>query len=236
MPPTTFPDTLTHKNFTLIFPLDAAKKELVLGLKKRGFGKGCYNGFGGKVEPPESILDGAIRELEEESTLVPTSIDAMKYVGLLLFHTLPSIANGKPGDNVLLQVVYVFTLASFNGTPTETEEMAPKLFTYPLTENFMIDNMLPSTKQWLPTLLDNIFSDKLASSEKYGADGSDTGFLYYASWESGSTDMLNCVLKSNWKLGSLEEEDAVSDAVLLELMTEAAMRKEETSTLEIQSV
>ena len=31
------------------------------GLKKRGFGLGKWNGMGGKVEPNETILDGAKR-------------------------------------------------------------------------------------------------------------------------------------------------------------------------------
>ena len=34
----------------------------MLGLKKRGFGVGKYNGFGGKVGLNESIIDAAIRE------------------------------------------------------------------------------------------------------------------------------------------------------------------------------
>jgi 8-oxo-dGTP pyrophosphatase MutT (NUDIX family) len=32
-------------------------------LKKRGFGAGYYNGFGGKVEPGESIEQAAQREV-----------------------------------------------------------------------------------------------------------------------------------------------------------------------------
>jgi 8-oxo-dGTP diphosphatase/2-hydroxy-dATP diphosphatase len=38
-------------------------------MKKRGFGKGKWNGFGGKVEEGECIEDSAIRELEEECGL-----------------------------------------------------------------------------------------------------------------------------------------------------------------------
>lgn len=33
-----------------------------MGQKKRGFGEGYYNGFGGKVEQSETILDAAKRE------------------------------------------------------------------------------------------------------------------------------------------------------------------------------
>jgi 8-oxo-dGTP pyrophosphatase MutT (NUDIX family) len=35
---------------------------VLLGEKKRGFGEGYYNGFGGKVEKAETILEAAKRE------------------------------------------------------------------------------------------------------------------------------------------------------------------------------
>ena len=35
--------------------------EILLGFKKRGFGAGRWNGFGGKVEPGETIEQGARR-------------------------------------------------------------------------------------------------------------------------------------------------------------------------------
>jgi 8-oxo-dGTP pyrophosphatase MutT (NUDIX family) len=40
-------------------------------MKKRGFGNGKYNGFGGKVENGETIQQAAIRETIEESGLTP---------------------------------------------------------------------------------------------------------------------------------------------------------------------
>ena len=36
-------------------------KQVLLGMKKRGFGKGKWNGFGGKVQDGEEILDAAKR-------------------------------------------------------------------------------------------------------------------------------------------------------------------------------
>lgn len=36
--------------------------QVLLGEKKRGFGEGYYNGFGGKVEKMESVLEAAKRE------------------------------------------------------------------------------------------------------------------------------------------------------------------------------
>lgn len=34
---------------------------ILLGLKKRGFGEGKWNGFGGKVEKDETVTEGAVR-------------------------------------------------------------------------------------------------------------------------------------------------------------------------------
>ena len=43
------------KLLSLIFLLDAPSSRVLLGMKKRGFGMGKYNGFGGKLEPGETM-------------------------------------------------------------------------------------------------------------------------------------------------------------------------------------
>jgi 8-oxo-dGTP pyrophosphatase MutT (NUDIX family) len=48
-----------RKVLTLAFIRDGDR--LLLGMKKRGFGAGKWNGFGGKVDPGETILQGAVR-------------------------------------------------------------------------------------------------------------------------------------------------------------------------------
>ena len=53
--------------------------QILLGLKKRGFAVGKWNGFGGKVEVGEAIEDGAKRELLEESGLVATKIEKIGF-------------------------------------------------------------------------------------------------------------------------------------------------------------
>ena len=50
---------VTNKVLTLVFVQNDNKT--LLGLKKRGFGKGRWNGFGGKVEKGETIVEGAKR-------------------------------------------------------------------------------------------------------------------------------------------------------------------------------
>lgn len=50
----------TRKALTLTLVRSGAG-EILLGLKKRGFGEGKWNGFGGKVEPGETIPQAAAR-------------------------------------------------------------------------------------------------------------------------------------------------------------------------------
>ena len=52
------------KQLTLVAVLK--ENNILLGMKKRGFGEGRWNGFGGKVETGETIEEGAKRELKEE--------------------------------------------------------------------------------------------------------------------------------------------------------------------------
>jgi hypothetical protein len=43
---------------------DIVNDKILLGFKKRGFGLHKWNGLGGKVEPNESIAEGAKRFVE----------------------------------------------------------------------------------------------------------------------------------------------------------------------------
>ena len=53
-------------------------------MKKRGFGKDKYNGFGGKINDDEDVEDAAIRELYEESGVKATK-KYLEKVGELTF-------------------------------------------------------------------------------------------------------------------------------------------------------
>lgn len=100
-----------RKHLTLLFLVDGDR--VLLGMKKRGFGKGKMNGFGGKIDPGESILAGAEREMLEESGL--RVLDA-QYRAFLVFEF-----EGSPER----LEVHAFLATKYEGEPVESEEMAP---------------------------------------------------------------------------------------------------------------
>lgn len=113
---------------------------ILLGMKQRGFGKGKWNGFGGKVSPNEHIMQGAIRECEEEVCITPHNITK---IGIINFYI-----------NQELHEVHYFLTKDFSGTPANTEEMHPKWFT--LT-NIPYENMWQDDPYWMPLMLNNNF-------------------------------------------------------------------------------
>uniref|UniRef100_A0A8D8Q5L5 Oxidized purine nucleoside triphosphate hydrolase n=1 Tax=Cacopsylla melanoneura TaxID=428564 RepID=A0A8D8Q5L5_9HEMI len=128
--------TTSRKVLTLVIIRKGS--DILLGMKKRGFGAGKWNGFGGKVEPGETVLDGAKRELQEECHLTS---DSLKEVGLLEFEF--------KNDPVLLET-HVFTSDQFLGEPKETEEMRPQWFSI---DNIPYHQMWLDDKYWLPLLI-----------------------------------------------------------------------------------
>lgn len=114
-------------------------RSVCLGLKKRGFGKGKWNGFGGKVEEGESMLEGAVREVLEESG-VSINPEELKLVAIIEF----LFPNGEHLD------VHTYFSRTFEGEPKETEEMKPKWF---LFKDIPYAKMWEDDIHWLPRAL-----------------------------------------------------------------------------------
>lgn len=112
---------------------------ILLAMKKRGFGMGRYNGFGGKVESNETIEQGAKREVLEEAGI---KVQKLEKVGIHEFE----FAHDK--GNIL--EVHVFQVLEYSGEPIETEEMKPEWF--PL-DAIPYDTMWPDDEYWLPLFL-----------------------------------------------------------------------------------
>ncbi len=62
---------------TLVFVFNP-ENQILLAMKKRGFGEGKWNGAGGKVEEGETIVQAASRELREETgiEIVPEKMES----------------------------------------------------------------------------------------------------------------------------------------------------------------
>lgn len=128
--------SMMKKLLTLV--LITRPNQVLLGMKKRGFGQGRWNGFGGKVEKGETILEAAKRELFEESSL---KSDDLKEIGLIDFEFV--------GDPQILEV-HVFTTSKFEGEPTESSEMRPQWFN---VNDIPFDTMWPDDHLWFPLFL-----------------------------------------------------------------------------------
>lgn len=112
--------------------------QILLGMKKRGFGEGRWNGFGGKVQIGETVEDAVQREMKEESGIAVADI---KKRGVLAFEF---------ADNPEVLEVHIFSASDFQGEPQETEEMKPQWFKI---EEIPYDLMWPDDKHWLPLFL-----------------------------------------------------------------------------------
>ncbi len=115
--------------------------EVLLGLKKCGFGAGKYAGFGGGVETGETIEAATARELEEE-TGIKVSVNDLRQVGHLIF-LFPS----KPAWS---QVVHVFVAKEWAGNPVESDEMKPAWYKI---DEIPFERMWADASYWLPLVL-----------------------------------------------------------------------------------
>lgn len=111
---------------------------ILLGMKKRGFGEGRWNGFGGKVLPGETIEEACIRELEEEAKIRPGGIEKC---GIIAFEST---------ERHGVHEVHIFCADEFEGEPEETEEMKPEWFHL---DEIPFASMWPSDLFWYPLFL-----------------------------------------------------------------------------------
>lgn len=125
------------KQATLLFLLK--DNQILLAMKKRGFGVGRWNGVGGKPKDNENIFDTAVRETQEEINVTPLNIS---HVATLNFYF-----KNKSEWN---QQVLVFITHDWKGDPSESEEMSPKWFD---TKKIPFDSMWVDDPFWLPKIL-----------------------------------------------------------------------------------
>lgn len=113
--------------------------KILLGMKKRGFGVGWWNGFGGKLHEGESLEEAAHREMLEESGII---VKQMVKKGILYFEFIHEKESLE---------VHVFQIEKYEGEPVESEEMKPQWFNI---NEIPFAKMWPDDIYWLPLFLE----------------------------------------------------------------------------------
>lgn len=131
------------RDVTLVYLIKESKEkkitDMLWAMKKRGFGEGLWNGVGGKVEEDESIEEAARREAFEE---IRVKLGKMEKVAELEFRFPP-----KPEWD---QLGHVYFVRSWEGEPTETEEMRPKWFK---VNELPYNEMWSADSKWVPEVI-----------------------------------------------------------------------------------
>jgi len=129
---------LNTKTLSLLFL--RKDDQILLAMKKRGFGEGKWNGVGGKVETGETIEHAMIRETQEEIAVTPTAFEKVADI------RFDECFKGEP----TLMHVHVFIATTWDGEPTESEEMAPQWFHI---DSIPYESMWSDDEYWLPQVL-----------------------------------------------------------------------------------
>lgn len=127
---------MSRKLCTLLFLLKDG--EILLAMKKRGFGAGRWNGVGGKVEPNETIEQGLVRECREEIGVTPLRCNKVAIHNFLF-----------PNGSADIEV-HAFVTNTWRDKPIEMEEMAPQWFKL---ADIPYDQMWQDDRYWLPHTL-----------------------------------------------------------------------------------
>lgn len=131
---------MKEKTCTLLFLRRG--DEILLAMKKRGFGAGRFNGVGGKIEGDETIERALVRECQEEIGVTPTRYEQVAELDFLYpEHSEPR-----------RMYTHVFFCNEWEGEPLESDEMKPEWFDI---SGIPYDKMWPDDIIWLPRALGN---------------------------------------------------------------------------------
>ncbi|MEM8953800.1 MAG: 8-oxo-dGTP diphosphatase [Verrucomicrobiota bacterium] len=111
---------------------------ILLIRKKRGLGAGNINGPGGKVDPGETVLEAALREVKEEVGVVAHAPEEM---GVLYFQFT---------DGYSMHCT-VFRSTDYDGELIETDEAIPMWFG---VDEIPFEEMWEDDQHWLPQMIE----------------------------------------------------------------------------------
>lgn len=129
--------------------------QILLAMKKRGFGEGKWSGVGGKLKAGETIEQALIRETEEEIGVTPTN-----YWPIAELDFVQDVETGDPWH----MYVYAYFCDQWTGEPAESEEMAPRWYSL---DDIPYDDMWQDGEYWLPLV---IAGDKIVGRFTYDHD------------------------------------------------------------------
>jgi 8-oxo-dGTP diphosphatase len=112
--------------------------EVLLQKKARGFGKGNWNGPGGKIKPDEDLKDSAKREVLEETGIIIKDLEQRGEIEFIF------------PDESINNHMYVFVAKEWEGEPEDKGEGELKWFKI---SNLPLDKMWDDDQYWLPRLL-----------------------------------------------------------------------------------
>ncbi|HAS84180.1 MAG TPA: NUDIX hydrolase [Verrucomicrobia bacterium] len=131
-----WPLWVPQQRATLLFIIQEGR--ILLIHKKRGLGAGLVNGPGGRIEPGETPMEGAIREVSEELCITPIGVE---YSGTLCFQFT---------DGLSIHATVFRATGYTGGEPQETDEAIP-LWT-PL-DRIPYERMWSDDRLWLPLMI-----------------------------------------------------------------------------------
>ena len=107
------------RQYTVCFLFAPGGGRVLMAKKLHTVFKGRLNGVGGKIEPPESALDGAVREIREETGLA-IDPDRLLYLG---FTSLPDDCGDEPVKDGCTLSFYAAELTSLesNAVPAAND-------------------------------------------------------------------------------------------------------------------
>lgn len=117
--------------------------EILLGLKKEGFGVGKWNGIGGKVEEGEALLSGAVREIREEIHVLVEEKHLEKTAEILFCYV-------EEGKLVSEMEGHIYFIRKWKGEPSESDEIFPKWYKQ---DKIPFEAMWEDDPYWLPRVL-----------------------------------------------------------------------------------
>lgn len=128
---------------TLCFLLREAgsSTEVLLGLKRTGFGTGKIVGIGGHIEAGETDAEAVVREVWEEVGIVVLQ-EHLAHAGVVEF-----IFPARPEWNMSCRL---FTTRQWEGEPGESSEIIPEWFD---TAELPRERMWQDAEHWLPPAL-----------------------------------------------------------------------------------